>query len=458
MPTAPEHYDALIIGAGIGGLIAAAQLAQAGQRVLVVENMSFVGGRFSAFPVAGVEFASGAFHTLPHGGAGPAAQALRRAGVQMSIPSAKVIASFHVNGQHVVARTGFEVFKILPGIRDKWKMCDVLLRSWRGGSYDGSYGQWLIEQDASERVRAIFDRFCQFALSVTVYDIPFDEGREVIRAVLKYGLPGVPVGGARAVANGLHRAALRAGVTVRKNTHVDALLTQDGRVCGARLRDRRRDVVSEVRADVIISNAGPGSTHDMLRETGLNHHTLADDISPPPAVGLKVQVSSAKSLIDHDSIMFCLDTQRIAGILQVTNVDPNLSRDGRHLLISHQTIAPGADWQHERDLALEDWRYLFGDDFVDCEVVGVSHFPARFPVNWAQQGHDVRTQPFADVGVWLVGDGVKPPGLMMVEGVAASAEQVAAQILGHANVTPWEKSFTQWARALPGVLWRWARQ
>jgi hypothetical protein len=33
----------------------------------------------------------------------------------------------------------------------------------------------------------------------------------------------------------------------------------------------------------------------------------------------------------------------------------------------------------------------------------------------------------------MVGDGVKPEGLMMVEGVAASAESVVRQILGGAD-------------------------
>jgi hypothetical protein len=127
--------------------------------------------------------------------------------------------------------------------------------------------------------------------------------------------------------------------------------------------------------------------------------------------------------------MFCVDTQRIAGILQATNVDPDLAPKGWHLLVSHQVMPPDADWQAERDLGLADWRYLFGSLFDDCQVVGVSHFPARFPVNWAAQGHDTRSQPFAQHGLWMVGDGMKPPGLMMVEGVAAGAELAVQQIL-----------------------------
>ena len=68
-------------------------------------------------------------------------------------------------------------------------------------------------------------------------------------------------------------------------------------------------------------------------------------------------------------------------------------------------------------------------------------------MNWASQGYDLREQVFADQGLWVVGDGMKPEGLMMVEGVGASAESVVRQILGIWNVSPWEISqFTVWSR------------
>jgi phytoene dehydrogenase-like protein len=134
-------------------------------------------------------------------------------------------------------------------------------------------------------------------------------------------------------------------------------------------------------------------------------------------------------LLDHDAIMFCLDTERVAGIVQASNLDPSLAPAGKHLLISHQTILENADWRQECQLAVQDWRALFGRDFEDCEVLGSSQFPPRFPVNWASQGFDWRRQVYANRGLWMVGDGLKPAGLMMVEGVAASAERVVRQIL-----------------------------
>jgi phytoene dehydrogenase-like protein len=417
----------LVIGAGMGGLIAACQLARAGKRIIVVENLSFIGGRFSAFQSGGVEIPSGAFHTFPHGQKGPMAQALRRSGANVQIKTSKTFASFHVNGKHIICSNGFGVFNVVPRLSDKIILARILLQSWVTLRYDGSFGDWLRRLRVSDEVMILYERFAGFALSASVNDVPYVEGRKVIEMIIRYGLPGIPVGGAREVAGQLGLAASQAGVAIRKNTQAQQLLMERGKICGVAVYDRRRDQEYAIHAPIVISNAGPFNTLQLVNEAGLANGALPD--VPTPAVGLKIHVLSPRSLIHHDAIMFCLDTQRVAGILQATNVDPDLAPQGWHLLVSHQMMSAGADWQVERDLGLADWQYLFGAAFDDCQVVGVSHFPARFPVNWAAQGHDLREQPFADYGLWMVGDGMKPPGLMMVEGVAAGAEGVVREIL-----------------------------
>src|SRR4030043_943014 len=42
-----DHYEAIIVGAGIGGLMTAAGLARAGKKVLVLEQLSFIGGKYT---------------------------------------------------------------------------------------------------------------------------------------------------------------------------------------------------------------------------------------------------------------------------------------------------------------------------------------------------------------------------------------------------------------------------
>jgi hypothetical protein len=140
------------------------------------------------------------------------------------------------------------------------------------------------------------------------------------------------------------------------------------------------------------------------------------------AIGLKVHILSDVSLIPHKGIMYCLDTQRIAGMVQPTNCDPRLAPAGKHLLISHQVIPPGQSdhIEQEKQLALADLHKLFGETFEKhCRVLTMSTYRGEWPVNRSAQGADVAVDT-AVQGLYLVGDAVKPSGYLMVEGVAQS--------------------------------------
>src|ERR1700753_2762596 len=56
----PAEWDALVIGAGAGGLFTAARLAHLGYRTLVVERLGEVGGRASTDDIHGGKVNNGA--------------------------------------------------------------------------------------------------------------------------------------------------------------------------------------------------------------------------------------------------------------------------------------------------------------------------------------------------------------------------------------------------------------
>jgi len=99
-----QTYDAIVIGAGLGGLLSAAQLLQRGKRVVVLERLPHCGGRFTAKTYQGVQISTGAVHMVPFGSSGVLAGMLRRLRIPHHFFDADVFASFYVHGKQYRSR------------------------------------------------------------------------------------------------------------------------------------------------------------------------------------------------------------------------------------------------------------------------------------------------------------------------------------------------------------------
>ena len=62
-----EHFDAVVIGAGAGGLCAAARLAHAGLSTVLLESLERLGGRASSEEIDGFKVNIGAIALEPGG-------------------------------------------------------------------------------------------------------------------------------------------------------------------------------------------------------------------------------------------------------------------------------------------------------------------------------------------------------------------------------------------------------
>src|SRR5260221_12247696 len=94
-----HDYDVVVIGAGLGGLLSAAQFLRRGQRVVVVERLAHPGGRFTAKTFQGAQVSTGAVHMLPFGSNGELAGMLRALAVPHHVHDAGGFASFPVRGR-----------------------------------------------------------------------------------------------------------------------------------------------------------------------------------------------------------------------------------------------------------------------------------------------------------------------------------------------------------------------
>lgn len=98
------RYDAVIIGAGLGGLTTGAILARAGRKVLVIERSNSVGGAASSYKVGDL-FVEGSLHETsdPHDPRDPKHDPLTRAGVLDAVTWIPSGAFYEVRGGPVGA-------------------------------------------------------------------------------------------------------------------------------------------------------------------------------------------------------------------------------------------------------------------------------------------------------------------------------------------------------------------
>ncbi|MHB8598882.1 MAG: phytoene desaturase family protein [Ktedonobacteraceae bacterium] len=432
--------DAIIIGAGLGGLLSAAQLLQRGKRVIVLERLPHSGGRFTAKTFQGVQLSTGAVHMLPFGSSGVLAKMLRRLQVPHRILDADVFGSFHVYGKQYRSRGLLGIYKFLGPRQFFWFIRIgylMFLRPLPPQERDLPFDIWLAKHINVQRNRelvAFFTCISRFALSLELHAVTTAEVVQTTKNMFSYGAPGIVQGGCGALTAALEQRLRERGAEVRLRHEVLQICTEAGHVTSVRVRDKASGEESLFHAPLVVSDVGPRATNALLHNQQITQaqvlkkqqQTEAPGDGEPgelqEAIGLKVHILSDVSLIPHKGIMYCLDTQRIAGMVQPTNCDPRLAPPGKHLLISHQVIQSN-NIEEEKALALADLRMLFGETFDHyCRVLTMSVYRGEWPVNRVAQGEDVVTE--TDVqGVYLVGDAVKPSGYLMVEGVAQSVNQ-----------------------------------
>ncbi len=428
-----QHYDVIIIGAGLGGLLSAAQLVQRGKRVAIVERLPYSGGRFTAKTFQGAQISTGAVHMVPFGSSGVLARMLRRLRVPHRFFDADVFGSFHVHGKQIRSRGLLGLFRVFGPRQFFWFTrigYFMFLRRLPEEQRSLPFDQWLerhIDVKRNPELTAFFACISRFALSLELCQVSTEEVIKTTKNMLRFGAPAIVEGGCGALTKELEQYILERGGDLRLHYDVMQILQQDNQVIGVRARDKTKNEETLFLAPLVVSDIGPRSTDALLHNRQITQsevlklqgkHSI-DTESLPEAIGLKVHVLSDVSLIPHKGIMYCLDTQRIAGIVQPTNFDSSLAPAGKHLLISHQVIQ-SKDIEEEKRLALADLHKIFGEAFEKhCRILTMSAYRGEWPVNRIAQGADVSSST-AVQGLYLVGDAVKPSGYLMVEGVAQS--------------------------------------
>jgi len=405
---------AVIIGAGLGGLLAGAKLAGAGYSVEIFEKLPFTGGRFTNLPYKGFKLSTGALHMIPHGGRGPLAQMLMEVGANVTIIDSKPMAVIRKENANIIS---FHDFRNELSLTKQVKLGTVLAYSLKFRPNDDiSFRDWILKYFDDDFLFKLADSFCGWALSLQAKDVPAHEMLEIINNMYLYKGSGVPAGGCSAVTDALREIIESKGGMIYTGSCVEKIIVNNGIVKGVIVKGNKID------ADIVISDIGHNETSRLYNCTDKEY--LDRIINLKPSKGIKICLSSDEPLIGHSGVYFTPYAKRINGINEVTNADPSLAPPGKHLIMSHQAMISD-DTRTEINLGLHDIAQLFPDK--KYEVLLIQSYSDGWPVNRASSGSDTgNVTPVKNL--YIVGDGAKGHGGIEVEGVALGVGNLMKEI------------------------------
>jgi phytoene dehydrogenase-like protein len=270
MPRAADCYDAVIVGAGHNGLVAATLLAQSGARVAVVERLDEVGGAAVSanLPGTGVSLSRYAYlvSLFPR-------WLLDQLGIGLELRRRAVSSYTPVGDGGILDRTGIGLSRfddladrLSPGFGGPLPSAADIRRLLGSETFAA-----LCERPLSELIEASFSDDVTRGIVATDALIgtfaPLDDPQLRQNRCYLYHVVGgpwdVPVGGMGALTGALGAAAAAAGADVATATAVTAIDADTPGPAVVRLADGR-----ELRTHHVLANVAPRVLQDLLGDRG----------------------------------------------------------------------------------------------------------------------------------------------------------------------------------------------
>ncbi|XP_072977595.1 prolycopene isomerase, chloroplastic [Typha angustifolia] len=293
-----NDYDAIVIGSGIGGLVAGTQLAAKGARVLVLEKYVIPGGSSGYYERDGFTFDVGSsvmFGFSDKGNLNLITQSLAAVGYKMQVVPDPTTVHFHLPGDlsvrvhreydefitELISKFPHEKEGILKFYGECWKIFNALnsleLKSLEEPLY--LFGQFFkkpvecltlayyLPQNAGNIARkfirdpqllSFIDAECFIVSTVNALQTPMINASMVL-CDRHFGGINYPVGGVGGIAKSLATGLVDKGSEIRYKANVTNVILQHGRAVGVRLSDGK-----EFFARTVISNATRWDTFGKL--------------------------------------------------------------------------------------------------------------------------------------------------------------------------------------------------
>lgn len=427
--TDPLTFDAVVVGSGAGGLCAAARLAHAGRRTLLVESRDDVGGRTASVEEEGFCVNVGAV-AIEYGGV--LEETFRTVGAPFDIRVPQPASVFRLSGRTVdITRGGWKL--LLDGITRKGAALLAGMGAARAGDLPDAQltvAAWLSGYTRNQTVHAIFRNLCAAIFAVNSDEMP-------ARAFLTYFMQkgafrdfGFSPTGTGGLVRGLAEVVAAHGGEVWTSSPVEAIHVEGGRVTGVTVR--RDGAAVRVATDVVVSDAGPAATVALTGREHFDDAYLARmDRDLRATANIVVNIASREPLLDVPGIVTFGRTRRLCNLANLTATCPELAPPGWELAVAYGVPRPAVgdfDETAEIEATLADLRDAVPGFDEKARILSVRVMRGDFPAQRSIAGLDL-PQETPLPNLWNVGDGVREYANGGVQACAETAALVVDRIL-----------------------------
>lgn len=434
MSTPTLRYDAVVIGAGAGGLSAAARLAAAGQKVLVAERLGRLGGRASSEMIDGHIVNIGAI-AIERGGVFE--ETFDLLGVPLDIREPNPATVFYIDGKLInVAKGGWGL--LLGSFTRQAAKIGAQFAGARGGDLPEARlttKEWLEQYTRNDTVHAIFRNLCAAIFACNSDELParaFLTYFAIKGAFKRFGFcPRGTVG----LWNDLGAGLAAKGGEIWLDAPVRALHTAGGRVVA--LDIERGGSLQRVEAGAVISNIGPTATALLPGAQALGADYLAQAAATPrPAANIVINFATRQRLLDAPGLITFGKTRRLCNMGELTATCPELAPAGWYQYVAYAVPRPALgdfDEKAEVEESLADLRELF-PGFAGAKLLSVRVMRGDWPAQRSCAGFDMpQDTPLANL--WHVGDAVKDYGDGGTQACAFTGREAARKALALLQAT-----------------------
>ena len=439
-----ERFDSIVIGAGMGGMCAAARLTASGQRVLVVEKSPHLGGRCSHRDRNGCRVTTGAIMI-------PMAEnsAIRQAFDLLEVPMDMIELTGRMryrlpHGDYDQKESGGGLRGIIrfafEGDEERTEQLFqdfvAAIKDIPGDSY--TFREWLEEHTDNQNVINLFQGFCAALMGTNLHEIPAGEFFRFLAYSSRGSRFGMAVNGNGELMEALAQSIEDRGSRILRRTTCRKICVEAGRAAGVLVKSKARGE-EFFGSDYVLSNTGPDRTvvlaggRDMF---DANYLAKLDEF-PHEAPIFHISFVTDEPLIDDFDGCLVFGNNRNLIYLEIPSlISPDVSPPGRylHTAFGAPADAANADLKKELENTLRELEENFPGKLVDAEFLVKARHSGEGPGMHRWAGHMMPVT--TSIGnLFNVGDGSTSPGTIGTEGAAASARE-AARLIVSANEPP----------------------